>query len=113
MKTKAFTLAEVLIVLGIIGIVAALTIPTLMQQIQDNEFKNAAKVAYSKSSQVVSQIVNDYGDIYSNFGPEHPIKFKAEFMKYFKVIKDCGMANCVPTLITSDIYKTLIGGKGD
>lgn len=34
-KAKAFTLAEVLITLGIIGVVAALTIPALMQNIQD------------------------------------------------------------------------------
>ena len=32
---SAFTLAEVLITLGIIGIVAALTLPTLIQNIQD------------------------------------------------------------------------------
>ena len=31
----AFTLAEVLITLGIIGVVAAMTIPTLMQNIQE------------------------------------------------------------------------------
>ena len=33
-KISAFTLAEVLITLGIIGIVAAMTIPTLMTKIQ-------------------------------------------------------------------------------
>lgn len=32
MKKTAFTLAEVLITLGIIGIVAAMTIPTLIQK---------------------------------------------------------------------------------
>lgn len=32
MKEKAFTLAEVLITLGIIGIVAALTLPTIVQK---------------------------------------------------------------------------------
>ena len=34
-KTTAFTLAEVLITLAIIGIVAALTIPTLVQNYQE------------------------------------------------------------------------------
>ena len=34
---KAFTLAEVLITLGIIGVVAAMTIPTLMQKTNDKE----------------------------------------------------------------------------
>lgn len=40
---KAFTLAEVLVTLGIIGVVAALTMPTLInnskQQILNNQFK--------------------------------------------------------------------------
>ena len=30
-KIKAFTLAEVLVTLGIIGVVSAMTVPTLMQ----------------------------------------------------------------------------------
>lgn len=34
-KTSGFTLAEVLITLGIIGVVAALTIPTLLNNVQD------------------------------------------------------------------------------
>ena len=39
----AFTLAEVLITLGVIGVVAALTIPTLSAKIQDNILKNQFK----------------------------------------------------------------------
>lgn len=35
MKRYGFTLAEVLITLGIIGVVAALTIPTLIQNYKD------------------------------------------------------------------------------
>ncbi|MDD3238364.1 MAG: prepilin-type N-terminal cleavage/methylation domain-containing protein [Candidatus Gastranaerophilales bacterium] len=37
MKNKAFTLAEVLITLVIIGVIAALTIPSLLNNINDNE----------------------------------------------------------------------------
>ena len=36
-KKHAFTLAEVLITLGIIGVVASMTIPTLMQKTNDKE----------------------------------------------------------------------------
>lgn len=46
-----FTLAEVLITLGIIGVVCAMTIPTLMNNIQDEQFKAAYKKAYSTASQ--------------------------------------------------------------
>ena len=43
---KAFTLAEVLITLGIIGIVAEMTIPILMQNVQDAQFKAAMKKTF-------------------------------------------------------------------
>ena len=36
MVKKAFTLAEVLITLGIIGVVAAMTLPALIQKQQEN-----------------------------------------------------------------------------
>lgn len=41
MKTKAFTLAEVLITLGIIGIVSAMTLPTLIQNKTNKELQTA------------------------------------------------------------------------
>ncbi len=43
----AFSIAEVLLTLGIISVVAAMTIPTLMNNIQDNQYKVAYKKAYS------------------------------------------------------------------
>ena len=50
---KGFTLAEVLITLAIIGVVAALTIPSVIVKTQQQEFKTAAKKAYSVLSQAV------------------------------------------------------------
>lgn len=47
MKKKGFTLAEVLITLAIIGIVAALTIPVVMRKIQDEQLKAQFKKAYN------------------------------------------------------------------
>lgn len=44
---KGFTLFEVLITLGIIGVVAALTIPTLIANYKEKEFVIRAKNAYS------------------------------------------------------------------
>ena len=41
MKTKAFTMAEVLITIGIIGIIAAMTFPSLINRYQE-------KVAYTR-----------------------------------------------------------------
>ena len=43
---KAFTLAEVLITLGIIGIVAAMTLPTLIGKYQKKQTVTQLKKAY-------------------------------------------------------------------
>ena len=45
---KGFTLAEVLITLGIIGVVAALTIPTLVQNYQTKSWATASQVFEAK-----------------------------------------------------------------
>ena len=48
-----FTLAEVLITLGIIGVVAAMTMPTLINSTQGAQYKTAYKKALSVLSQAV------------------------------------------------------------
>ncbi len=55
-KKIAFTLAEVLITLGIIGVVAAMTIPTISSNIQHAVLKNQFKKFYSTFWQAVSGI---------------------------------------------------------
>ena len=53
-KRFGFTLAEVLITLGIIGVVAAMTMPTLMSSTQGAQYKAAYKKALSALSQAVT-----------------------------------------------------------
>lgn len=50
---RAFTLAEVLITLGIIGVVAAVTLPSLITNIQDKHFKAMFKKQYSAVAQAM------------------------------------------------------------
>lgn len=51
---KGFTLAEVLITLAIIGVVAALTIPSVILNTNQTEYKTALKKAVSVLNQAVS-----------------------------------------------------------
>ena len=48
MKKLAFTLAEVLMTLGIIGVVAAMTLPTLITDFQKRSPATMVKTLYSK-----------------------------------------------------------------
>ena len=59
---SGFTLAEVLITLGIIGVVAAMTMPTLMNATNGAQYKTAYKKALSVISQaiVLNLALDDY-----------------------------------------------------
>ena len=62
-KCTAFTLAEVLITLGIIGIVAALIMPAVITNYQKKEIAIKLKKDYSQINQVLQRINADYGDV--------------------------------------------------
>ena len=53
MKNRGFTLAEVLITLAIIGVVAALTIPSVIVNTQQQEFKTGLKKAVSVLNEAI------------------------------------------------------------
>ncbi|MDD3014661.1 MAG: type II secretion system protein [Candidatus Gastranaerophilales bacterium] len=59
-KNKAFTLAEILIALGIIGVIAAFVISPLVQEIQDTQMKIAWKKSFADISQAVKRLSIDY-----------------------------------------------------
>ena len=71
-KALAFTLAEILIALVVIGVVASMVISPLVQEIQDVQLKTAWKNAYANISQAVKMYsIDQYGDLRGVFtGPE-------------------------------------------
>ncbi|MFA7659550.1 MAG: hypothetical protein WCY19_08965 [Candidatus Gastranaerophilaceae bacterium] len=87
----SFTLSDVLITLGVIAVVAAMTIPALINGVQDIQYKSAYKKAFSAASQALAMANQQYllaaatgeGD-YTN----HPNNFLA-FKDQFKVVKEC------------------------
>ena len=58
-KTKGFTLAEVLVTLGIIGVVSAMTVPTLMQNYQRKSYVTQLHKVYNEISQASQQYITD------------------------------------------------------
>ena len=63
MKKRAFTLAEVLITLGIIGVVAAMTMPTLITNYQKRATVAKLKRAYSVIKQAYLMSYDQVGDL--------------------------------------------------
>ena len=61
-KHAAFTLAEVLITLGIIGIVAAMTIPTLIANYQEKQTISRLQKAYATLKNALEMAKVDHGD---------------------------------------------------
>jgi len=108
MARIGFTLAEILIVLGIIGVVAELTIPTLMNNVQDKVFRTAWKETFSQVSQVYTSMVAENGSIEGALsGVTDDIGFKNVIKQYFAVVNDCDTTwNCfessVKTAINTD-----------
>ena len=66
-KKSGFTLAEVLVTLMIIGVIAAMTIPSLMQSTAQQEYKAAFKKAVSMLNQAVTLNYALDGEDGSNF----------------------------------------------
>ena len=114
----AFTLAEVLITLGIIGVVAAMTLPTLIQNHQKRSLEVATQKFYSTMSQAVKKYMADEGvddlrntplasDNYEDYdSPEAIASIRNFVTKYLKVVEECDHEanNCfAPT------YKNWIG----
>lgn len=111
MKTnKGFTLAEVLITLGIIGVVAAMTIPSLINKYQKLVFINRIKTTNVILSEAMTMAVADYGDVSEwDFGNQvntHDASIVASkyFVPYLKKIKQAGY--CKKNLTTGTVDKT-------
>ena len=98
MKRKAaFTLAEVLITLGIIGVVAAITLPALIDSV--TERKNSerhANIVY-KVTQAM-EMMKVHGELGRRYDTTEA--FVDELQKYLKISKRCDanhIADCWPT----------------
>ncbi len=98
--TKAFTLAEVLITLGIIGVVAAMTLPSLIANYQKKQTVVQLKKAYSEIDQAIRTAQVEHGTLdtwdLSGFSTQQErTKFFTDnyLLPNIKVIKTCDLSN--------------------
>jgi len=81
---KGFTLAEVLITLGIIGVIAALTLPTLINNTQKMIYYSSFMKARNVLENAVQMYENDFGEIFSSSRTSSDTRIEAErFASYF------------------------------
>ena len=85
-KRFGFTLAEVLITLAIIGVVAAMTMPTLINNTNGAQFKTAYKKGLSVLSQAV--VMNIALDDYDLAGTSDNQTGDANTISVYKLFKD-------------------------
>ena len=99
-KAYAFTLAETLIVIGIIGVVAALTLPNLNHATGDKEKVTKVKKIYASLTDAVDRAQAVYGDAdtwFNDLAADDYVKRSERFAKrvteFMKVSKDCGFGD--------------------
>lgn len=110
-KFEAFTLAEVLLTLLIIGVVASLTLPSLINDSKDAELKTAWKKVFAELSQVSNLIINlDCGGNFSycvtdNTYTGRTIQIRDLYANRMSTIKKCsGLGDDGARACASDYY---------
>ena len=101
-KNLAFTLAEVLITLGIIGVVAVLTLPTLVNKVQEDALAAQVKKTHSTIMQGLEKAISDGNAV--NFKETRLYRrcfsetadaalCSTELRKYFKTSKNANLSD--------------------
>jgi len=129
-RQSAFTLAEILITLAVIGIVAALTIPALVSKYTEKATVTKVKKTYSllQNAFQLAIIENGYpdewniGDIWKDdegvqhISEEGAINMSRIFSKYLNTSKVCeGNMDCIGgfdlKLLNGDNYENIVDGS--
>ena len=117
-KLFAFTLAEVLITLSILGVVAAITVPSLVNKNSEREVITKLKKNYSVLSDAFDTMVAEEGTSVEGFMKQYNTGDRTTdsrnvfniFRKYLNISKDCGIGSvnsCKPSDIQAASHKNL------
>ena len=111
LRSAAFTLAEVLVTLGIIGVVSAMTVPTLMQNYQRQSYVTQLHKVYNETSQVFLRYMTDRNAInLREAGISSQAEMNNVITNYFKITNSCLNPNEVkPCFAAYSDYKKISG----
>ena len=105
-SNKGFTLAEVLVTLGVIGVVSAMTVPTLMQNYQRKSYVTQLHKFYNELSQALLQYQTDRNAVsLVEAGLNSNDAIYNFFNTYFKIVNKC--ENSTPCMASE--YKSMSG----
>ncbi len=114
-KNKGFTLAEILITLGVIGVVAAMTIPGLIQKNYEKRVISQLRETQSILSQAIRMAEEEYGtaDGWCKTHDKECAEIIAGILKPFiKLSQDCGVIDLKGHCVINGNYKVKSGAKG-
>lgn len=101
---RGFTLAEILITMGIIGVIAAILIPLITNTVEDLQYTSALKANYKLISDATSQMTNDNGgSLKGVFTSVSSVR--AGYMNYLKSTKTCDDTAILDNCWNSDYAK--------
>ena len=98
MSKKGFTLAEILVSLGIIGIVAALTIPVLILDYNTKQWDTAANV-FEKKLEDTLKIMNSQSTLANHTTTEDFVDELAKHFKTNKICKNDELLSCFSNIV--------------
>lgn len=102
-KLNAFTLAEVLVVIGIIGVVSALTIPNLQQGTNSKEVVTKVTKARATFGEATGRAIANYGDsctwaLNQSTAAAQASAWYDRILENLKVDKKCGLVGNTNTV---------------
>lgn len=108
---RAFTLAEVLVTLGIIGVVSAMTVPTLMQNHQRKTYVTQLHKVYNELQQAALQYMTERNAINMKEAGFTNQEAANKFIEdHFKIANNCGTDKS-PCFAEMSDYKKLSGAE--
>ena len=88
-KFKAFTLAEMLLTLSILGVIAAMTVPTLKSNLDLQSYASGCQKAYSSLKQATNAMTTDLGPLGFGANWADDAKVWKSFASKMNAVKVC------------------------